>query len=168
MQTHARGRIVEQLHHAQGLELGRGIVAAARPFEDVAPRLDLALDVARLPGDSGDALPAVVERLQLVVRDTPVLKLHLAVIGLLAAVARDRFRADLEVPGREAPGHARPVEARPADAAAHLEDAEIAQGRGDLPGMVAERHGIVARGREQFLALAPAQFVGIDGGRRVG
>lgn len=124
MQADPGGRVIEQFHHPQRLQLGRGVVTAAWPIEDVALVGGLALDVAGLAGNAGDAFPAAMERLELVVGDAPILQLHLAVIGAGQAVALDGPAADLEVPRAEAPRHASPVETSTTDATAHFEDAK--------------------------------------------
>src|ERR1700755_2437579 len=92
-----------------GLRLRR-IFSGARAFEGVAALHDLALDVSCGARRSAEVFEAVVMRLELAVRDAPVLDRHVRRQEVLA-VAFGEVRLEDEVARQEAPHFRVPVHA---------------------------------------------------------
>ena len=76
---------------------GCGYSLAARSFERIAAFLDLAAQIAGLAGDAEQLLERLVIRLELVIRDAPVLDRHRPRGNRCGAVAFDQTRAQLRV-----------------------------------------------------------------------
>src|SRR5205814_1213214 len=113
--AHGLSGLGEERARVRGLERRIRVLLRARSLEGIAARDDLAVQVARLARDAVEILEAVEVRLEFGVADAPVL--HRAFLGhLLRAVARERLRSCLEVPGQEAPGEPAPVHRRAAHA----------------------------------------------------
>ncbi|MNP04130.1 hypothetical protein D3C76_960360 [compost metagenome] len=144
VEAHLRGTVAIHLHQLRVFQRRCRELAAAWPFERVAARLQLAVDVARHAGDTSDALEAVVERLEVGIGNAPVLHL-LQALELARTVTLQRGRAHAEVPLGEAPSHASPVEACATDRLAHLKSLQFAGRHGGLAGLIAECQGVVTR-----------------------
>ncbi len=134
-------------------------LALPRPLERVSTGSDRASDVAGGAGDAARVLELVVERLELVVRDRPVLNRAL-LRNSPSTVPLDDRRPDLEVPGRVSPGPPRPVETGAADALAPRKRAVPAHGARLLAVVVPEREGGLARRLEELeLFVVPELIV---------
>ena len=94
------------------------IFALPRTFVNVARRIQLALNVARLARNAHFVLHDVVVRLQLVVTDGPILERR-SFRKQTRAVAFDRFRARLEIPRLQPPALRMIVNRRAADRVHH-------------------------------------------------
>lgn len=94
--------------------------AGAWPLERIATREDVAVEVPGLARCADVVLERVVVRLQLVVRDPPVLDLD-ALGELVLAVPVDHVRAVTEVRRQEPPQLRRPVDGGTADTRARVE-----------------------------------------------
>ena len=105
------------------------VLALARRLESVAARIDLPVDVARLPRDADLVLDLLVVRLELVVAERPVLDGR-SLRDARRAVAAPRFAHHLEVPRVQAPVLRPVMEARAADAVHHRVSAARRRRRG--------------------------------------
>jgi MFS family permease len=120
--------------------------------------LPLAFAVAGLAGAAAQVLELVVVRLEIVVRDAPVLDRHVD-RDEPRAVAVGRVLADDEVGGQEAPRLPVPVDAGAARAGAGTERAEMTHRQRDLVHAVAERERLAHRLLEDAVAHRVAQLV---------
>ena len=111
-------RLGHLLDEAGPAQRGHRIRPAPRSLEDVAPLVDLAADVAGLPGDAYRVLDPVVVVLEIVEAEGPVLdrRPHRQARG---AVAPRRLADHPEVPGAEAPALRPVVQRRAADRVHH-------------------------------------------------
>ena len=104
-----------------------GVFTAAGAFEDVAPWVDLALQIAGFPGNSDFVLNGVVERLQILVGEGPVFQ-RAAFGNCARAVATNRLRPGLKVPRLETPGLRPVVYGGPANGVHHGRGSSLTSG----------------------------------------
>src|SRR6185437_5678411 len=135
--TQSRGGLGEQ-GMAEGLLLRRvGVGARTGPFERVAARLDVALQIACRPTDPTQILEPVVVRFELLVSHAPVLNSHVR-RQEARAVALGQVCSETEIGGEKSPGLTVPVHAAAAYSVGGHERTPRTDRQGSLGGFVAE------------------------------
>src|SRR5215469_14297454 len=102
MQAKLLGDLVHVVGEAAAAKRRHRIFALTWSFENVAGRVDLALNISGFSRHADFVLDGVVERLELVVIERPVFE-RCAFGDRTLTVALDNFAAGLEVPCLETP-----------------------------------------------------------------
>src|SRR5579883_901645 len=134
-----------------------GIFALARPLEDVAAIVDLAVDVAGFSGDADRIFNLVVIRFEFLVIEGPIFHGR-TLRNAGSAIAADRSAADLEVPWVQAPALGPVMNRSPANGIHHGMDALNGGCRSVRPECRPFGSGLLRARRPGF--AGEAEFVG--------
>src|SRR5262249_39207357 len=125
MVAEALGGLRKHRRRDGGLDRFVGVIVAARSLEWIAARHDPPAQIPGLPGDGAELAEPIVERLDLVVTERPILDRH-ALRDRLGPIFLAELRPDAEIGRQEPPVQRTPMNASAADAFAGQEGAEPA------------------------------------------
>jgi len=131
------------------------ILPLPRSFKHVAARDLFAAQIAGFARDSTQKLELFVIGLELVVRDPPVLQVHIRRNGGPAVTGEGELER-LVVPRQPPPGRTVPVHAGAADAFTRQERAELTHREGGFACSIAEGQRLARDVLHQFVALRVA------------
>src|ERR1700745_1379303 len=141
MIAEALGGLGKHRRRDGGLDRFVGIIVAARPLAWIGAPHAPSAQIPGLPGDGAELVEPIVERLDLVVAERPILDRH-ALRDRLGPIFLGELRPDTEIGGRDPPVQRAPMNAGAADALAGKEGAEAADRQRQFVARVAKADGV--------------------------